>query len=142
MPVCEQQARWATAVLNGHIALPPTATMHERVEQYKSETRRRFINSPRHTFEVDFLAYNDKLACEIGNNITLWRFIQVFGLWQGIKTMLTVYFGVACPAQYRLFGRGSKSEYARLCMQRVYNGSDPMSEDEWKELGKFRRDGE
>lgn len=142
MPVSEQQARWATAVLNGHIKLPPSATMHEHTERYKSDLRRRYVSSSRHTIQVDYMPYIDTLARDLGNNIQPWRFIKTFGLWQGIKTMMAVYFAVPSPAQYRLFGRGSKSEFARLSMQRVYKGQDlEMSDEEWQEIEKFRRGG-
>lgn len=86
------------------------------------------------------MPYIDTLARDLGNDIQPWRFIKTFGLWQGIKTMMAVYFAVPSPAQYRLFGRGSKSEFARLSMQRVYKGQDlAMSDEEWQEIEKFRR---
>lgn len=142
MPIAEQQARWATAVLQCHINLPPSATMHERIEKYKTELRHRYVSSPRHTIQVDYLPYTDVLARDLGNDIQLWKFIKTFGFWQGIKTINAVYFGMPSAAQYRLFGRGSKSELARLCMQRVYKGQNvEMSDQEQGEIEKYRRGG-
>lgn len=140
MPVAEQQTRWATGSLQGQTTLPSSAAMHKHVESYKEELRRRYVTSSRHTIQVDYLDYNDTLGRDIGNSIHPWRFITTFGLWQGLKTMKAVYFGAPSPSQYRLFGKGSKSEFARLAVQRVYDGPDTeMSAEEKKEVKKFER---
>lgn len=114
--------------------------MHKHVEDYKAELRRRYVNSARHTIQVDYLSYCDTLARDIGNFIRPWKFISTFGLWEGIKTMKAVYLGSPSPTQYRLFGKGSKSGLAKLAVQRVYNGPETqMSVEENRELGKFER---
>lgn len=140
MPVAEQQTRWATGSLRGQVTLPSSAAMHKYVEGYKQELRLRYVNSSRHTIQVDYLDYSDALGRDLGNCIHPWKFITTFGLWQGIKTMRAVYFGAPTPSQYRLFGKGSKSELARLAVQRVHTGPDTeMSVEERKEIKKFER---
>lgn len=114
--------------------------MHKHVEEYKAELRRRYVNSARHTIQVDYLEYNDILGRDIGNLIRPWKFISTFGLWEGIKTMKAVYFGSPSPSQYRLFGKGSKSELAKLAVQRIYNGPETqMGVEEKRELNKFEK---
>lgn len=140
MPVAEQQTRWATGILRGQITLPSPYAMHKHVDDYKVELRRRYVTSSRHTIQVDYLDYSDTLGRDIGNDIRPWKFIRTFGLWEGIKTMRAVYFGTPTPSQYRLFGNGSKSELARLAVQRVYNGPETqMSAEEKREIGKFEK---
>lgn len=140
MPVAEQQVRWATGSLRGHVTLPSSTAMHKHVEDYKAELRRRYVISSRHTIQVDYLDYNDTLGRDIGNGIRPWRFISTFGLWEGIKTMKAVYFGAPSPSQYRLFGKGSKSELARLAVQRVYKGPNTqMTLEEKLEVEKLKR---
>lgn len=140
MPVSEQQSRWATSVVNGEISLPPVDEMQRGVEKYKEGLKKRYISSPRHTIQVDYLDYMDTLSKDMGTEITPWRFIQTFGLISGLSVMKAVYFSMPGSAQFRLFGKGGKPELAKLGSERIYRGQDVvMSEQERAEVEKFRR---
>jgi hypothetical protein len=140
MPTSELQSRWATSVIHGEISLPPAEEMQKLVDQYKDNLKKTYVTSARHTIQVDYLPYMDSLANDLGTEISPWRFIKTFGLIKGLNAMKSVYFGMPGSAQFRLFGKGAKTELARLGSERIYMGQDVvMSDQEKEELEKFRK---
>ena len=57
MPLAEQQAKWIAGLLNGSISLPDRETMLKEIRKQQQEIEKRYINSPRHTIQVDFWDY-------------------------------------------------------------------------------------
>ncbi|RPB01894.1 N-oxide-forming dimethylaniline monooxygenase [Choiromyces venosus 120613-1] len=139
MPVSEMQARWVTAVMKGEIPLPSPEKMHEDIAAYQNNLRKVFVKSPRHTLEVEFFPYMDMLARDLGAQVTAARFLSTFGLWQGLKTAWSAYFGPPSAVQYRFFGKGKKEELARLVVQRLARKDDEgMSDEEVAEVERYR----
>jgi dimethylaniline monooxygenase (N-oxide forming) len=54
IPLVEVQARWIAAVLAGALRLPDEATMQAEIDAHLEALRRRYVNSPRYTLEVDY----------------------------------------------------------------------------------------
>ncbi|NWU97630.1 FMO5 monooxygenase, partial [Upupa epops] len=101
MPISELQCRWATHVFKGLRHLPPPSRMLEDIEEAKRKIAKRFVRSQRHTVQVDYVAYMDELACQLGvkpNLLTLFL--------TDPKLALEVALGPCTPYQYRLEGPG------------------------------------
>jgi cation diffusion facilitator CzcD-associated flavoprotein CzcO len=56
-PLAEAQAEWVADLLDGTGVLPPADEMWRVIEETEAELRRRFVESSRHTLEVDFFPY-------------------------------------------------------------------------------------
>jgi len=141
MPVAEMQARWATSVLKNEIPLPSPERMHDSIAAYQNDLKKTFVKSPRHTLEVEFFPYMDMLARDLDVQVTFGRFLSTFGIWQGVKTARSAYFGPPSAVQYRLFGKGSKAELAKLVVRRLGvkgKGDQEMSAEEVAAVEKYR----
>jgi flavin-binding monooxygenase-like protein len=97
MPIAEMQSRWFARVLSGKCALPNAEVMRVDIARSQAAMRRRYVESPRHTIQVDFLEYMDEVARLIGVRPRLWRHPRLFR---------ALMFGPATPAQFRLDGPG------------------------------------
>lgn len=64
-PLAELQAEWVARLLTGECTLPDRAAMQREIEQYKRKLRRRYVDSPRHTLEVDYYPYIRQLRREM-----------------------------------------------------------------------------
>lgn len=98
MPIAEMQARWAARVWTGHARLPDARAMRADIARMHDAVERRYTPSARHTIQVDFYAYMDELADQIGARPHVWKHPR---LWAALM------LGPAAPAQYRLEGPGS-----------------------------------
>lgn len=65
MPLAELQARWVAGLLSGELALPDPETMRRASEKERRQLRSRYVESPRHTIQVDFFPYRRRLETEI-----------------------------------------------------------------------------
>ncbi len=64
MPLAELQAEWVARILRG-APLPSTDTMKAAIAGEQDEIRRRYVDSPRHTIQVDFFPYKQLMRDEI-----------------------------------------------------------------------------
>ncbi|XP_071607355.1 flavin-containing monooxygenase 5-like [Heliangelus exortis] len=102
MPISELQSRWATRVFKGLSKLPPRHDMEADIKQKKKAMAKKYVKSQRHTIQVDYIAYMDELACQVGvkpNVLTLFL--------TDPKLALEVVFGPCTSYQYRLRGPGA-----------------------------------
>jgi dimethylaniline monooxygenase (N-oxide forming) len=102
LPVSELQTRWAIAVMKGETTLPTEKEMQTDVEKRRLEMAGRYLNSPRHAFQVEWIDYMDEIA----------RMIDCKPDWVKLLTKdprlaLSVVFGPCIPSQYRLMGKGA-----------------------------------
>ncbi|KAL2301736.1 hypothetical protein Nmel_011132 [Mimus melanotis] len=102
MPISELQCRWATRVFKGLNELPPRHDMEADIEQKKEAMAKRYVKSQRHTIQVDYIPYMDKLACQLGVKPSLLTLFLT-----DPKLALEVAFGPCTPYQYRLRGPGA-----------------------------------
>ncbi len=65
MPLAEIQARWVAGVLTGEFRLPDSATMRHAIAEDHERLRRRYVDSTRHTIEVDFFPYKRAIQREM-----------------------------------------------------------------------------
>ncbi|KAM4641596.1 flavin-containing monooxygenase 5-like [Discoglossus pictus] len=104
MPMCELQSRWATRVFKGLSTLPSTQDMLSDIAHKQKELANRYVESPRHTIQVDFMEYLDELACQIGAKPSVLRYLIT-----DPKLAHELFFGPCSPYQYRLTGPGKWS---------------------------------
>jgi len=101
-PLSELQARWATQVFCGKKTLPPKSVMMDDIEKKTLAMQQRYYSSKRHTMQVDYIAYSDELATEVGCKPNLYKL-----LFSDPTLALRCFFGPCTPAQYRLMGPGA-----------------------------------
>lgn len=64
MPLAEAQSGWIAALLTGENALPEPAAMHRAIRDEEDAMSRQYLQSKRHTIQVDFYDYLRLLARE------------------------------------------------------------------------------
>jgi cation diffusion facilitator CzcD-associated flavoprotein CzcO len=64
MPLAEAQSEWVGDLLSGECALPPRELMLADMTRADAAVRRRYLNTERHTIQVDFYPYLAELARE------------------------------------------------------------------------------
>lgn len=62
MPIAEAQGRFVAGVLAGKLALPPMEKMETQMNRERRRMKARYLDSPRHTMQVDFEQYLAQLA--------------------------------------------------------------------------------
>uniref|UniRef100_A0A803JRM1 Flavin-containing monooxygenase n=1 Tax=Xenopus tropicalis TaxID=8364 RepID=A0A803JRM1_XENTR len=99
MPVSEQQCRWAVRVFKGLCTLPSQQDMLADIACKKKHMECRYVTSPRHTIQVDYVDYMDELASQFGVKPNLFHFLLTDPTlaWE-------LFFGPCTPYQYRLTG--------------------------------------
>lgn len=98
-PPGEMQCRWSAMVMSGKCNLPAKEEMLKDILKKEEIRRQRFVDSPRHTVQVDFIDYQDELAELIGvkPNFLKMAFTDPKLFWACMK-------GPSLPYQYRLSG--------------------------------------
>ena len=65
MPLAELQAKWVSLLLKGEACLPKKREMWQEIETYQAALRKRYINSSRHTIQVDLFPYKREIVAEM-----------------------------------------------------------------------------
>ena len=65
MPLAELQAQWVAGLLRGELALPNKDALWREIDSTQIAIRKRYIASRRHTIEVDFFPYKERLKREM-----------------------------------------------------------------------------
>lgn len=65
VPISEMQSRWAVSILKKKTKLPSIKDMEEDIKKLQDEMTNRYVNSRRHTVQVDYMSYMDDIG-EIG----------------------------------------------------------------------------
>lgn len=65
MPLSEVQGQWVAGLLAGEMALPSVPAMHRDIAKRKAEVARRYTKSPRHTIQVSFWKYRNRVREEM-----------------------------------------------------------------------------
>ncbi|KAK7094772.1 flavin-containing monooxygenase 5-like [Littorina saxatilis] len=101
MPIAELQCRLAARVFKGDVKLPSASEMWEDIQAKETAMAKRYVKSPRHTIQVDYLGYMDEIALLNGckpDFLTLVKRDPALA-WQ-------VWTGPCTPYQFRLTGPG------------------------------------
>ena len=64
MPLAEAQSQWIADFMLGRYSLPEPHELREAIEGERAKMFRRYVNSPRHTMQVDFDDYLEALHAE------------------------------------------------------------------------------
>ncbi|GAB6027525.1 flavin-dependent monooxygenase [Chamberlinius hualienensis] len=139
-PICEMQARWVAQVLCGLKRIPTKEKMEDDILITRRKHQQRYVNSRRHTIEVDSIPYLDEIA-------------SLAGVKPNFKSMLTDFnllyacvFGPSVPYQYRLHGPHSWTSAREVILQtprrvlKPFNTRLPINESQLKpksELSKL-----
>lgn len=99
IPPGEMQGRWASRVMSGKCSLPSQKEMWKDIKKKEKANKKKFINTPRHTLEVDFIEYIDELAALIGAKPNFWKMA-----FTDPKLFWACIMGPSLPYQYRLQG--------------------------------------
>ncbi|MCR9141002.1 MAG: NAD(P)-binding domain-containing protein [bacterium] len=65
MPLSEAQAKWLAEYLTGEYALPSENEMQRQIEKTQAKMHKRYLNSARHTMQVDFEDFLHELKKEV-----------------------------------------------------------------------------
>ena len=65
MPLAERQAEWVAGLLAGNLRLPDRATMKQAITADRVTLEERYVDSPRHTIQVDYYPYLRTIKREI-----------------------------------------------------------------------------
>ena len=98
-PIFEQQARWFVELINGNCKLPSENVMFKDIKRVQQLRKSQFYESPRHTFEIDWIDYMDNLAEKFGAKPKLLKYI-----FTDPKLAWKIYFRTALSYHYRLEG--------------------------------------
>ncbi|KAK3088580.1 hypothetical protein FSP39_020881 [Pinctada imbricata] len=83
----------------GLLRLPSSSEMHDNIRLKRDTMAKRYVESSRHTIQVDYVDYMDELAEIAGHRPDLFDLLK-----KDPKLAMTCYFGACTPYQYRLTG--------------------------------------
>lgn len=99
LPISEIQARLAARVFSGKLALPSPEVMEKDIDRVRTENQKRFVQTQRHTIQVDYMTYMDEIADLLNVKPNLRKLlISDPVLW------CHCFLGANVPYQYRLQG--------------------------------------
>jgi len=121
--VAELQCRWATRVFKGVQNLPSRADMIADVQSKRKALSERYVDSTRHTIQVDWIPFMDEIAEQIGAKPDLKQL-----LFSDPVLAFKCFFGPCTPYQYRLQGPGQWSG-ARNAIMTQWDRCIPVNKD-------------
>ncbi|XP_077134649.1 flavin-containing monooxygenase 5-like [Ranitomeya variabilis] len=104
MPISELQCRLATRVFKGLVQLPDKENMTKDIVMKKYLMSNRYVDSQRHTIQVNYMEFMDELATLAGVKPNVLKLLLT-----DPRLALHVLFGPCTPYQYRLSGPGKWS---------------------------------
>uniref|UniRef100_A0A8C6TC65 Flavin-containing monooxygenase n=1 Tax=Neogobius melanostomus TaxID=47308 RepID=A0A8C6TC65_9GOBI len=121
MPISEMQARWATRVFKGVVKLPSPSAMLQDIKYKEEAMAKRYVASPRHTIQVDYVNYMDEIAKQFGVMPSFLRLLLTDpSLWSNVL------FGPVTPYQYRLKGPGKWAGARKAILTQMDRVIEPM----------------
>ncbi|XP_049521466.1 flavin-containing monooxygenase 5-like isoform X6 [Dermacentor silvarum] len=97
-PIAELQSRWMAELLSEKRSLPSEEAMFENIRKKREHMRRRYVASPRHTIQVDWINYMDELASQIGARPNILKYFFTD------NELFRALLGPCVPYQFRLEG--------------------------------------
>ncbi|RWS19242.1 dimethylaniline monooxygenase [N-oxide-forming] 5-like protein, partial [Leptotrombidium deliense] len=99
IPVSEMQSRWFAQLMKGDKKLPTKQKMLSEIEEDIKAINDRYYASKRHTIQIEYIPYMDKLASYVGCKPNLFRIAIT-----DVKLWFQLIFGPIMSYQYRLTG--------------------------------------
>eukprot|EP01120_Amphizonella_sp_Union-15-10_P010726 TRINITY_DN438_c0_g1_i2.p1 TRINITY_DN438_c0_g1~~TRINITY_DN438_c0_g1_i2.p1 ORF type:complete len:435 (-),score=42.11 TRINITY_DN438_c0_g1_i2:42-1346(-) len=119
MPISEMQCRYLLSTLKGLLPpLPSQDEMNKCISKSNQQVFGRYVASPRHTIQVDYVDYMDEFAKMIYCYPSLRELIREYG-WD-FKFLYNFYTGMVSPLQYRLVGPGKWSGAKKAFLEYCY----------------------
>ncbi|KAG8517656.1 Dimethylaniline monooxygenase [N-oxide-forming] 5 [Galemys pyrenaicus] len=133
MPISELQGRWVTQVFKGTKTLPSQSEMKREIAKAQEEIAKRYVDTPRHTIQGDYIDTMEELAVLVGVKPNLLHLA-----FTDPKLALELLVGPCTPIHYRLQGPGkwaearkailnTKSRVRKPLMTRAVESSDPAN---------------
>ncbi|XP_076436626.1 flavin-containing monooxygenase 5-like [Babylonia areolata] len=129
IPISEMQCRLATRVFKGEVKLPSTADMWTDIEAKEAAMAKRYVTSPRHTIQVDYISFMDELAELNGCKPSLGSLVR-----KDLALAWQVFTGPCTPYQYRLTGPGTWPGARSAIMTTMARVRSPLSSRPLPEL--------
>lgn len=98
-PVAEAQGRWYALLMSSKRKLPRREIMLTDIKKKELELSKRYVESRRHTVQVDYISYLDELAEQIGAKPKMSKLF-----FTDPKLYWNLLTGPSLPYQYRLRG--------------------------------------
>ncbi|XP_055930604.1 flavin-containing monooxygenase 5-like isoform X2 [Argiope bruennichi] len=98
-PAAEMHCRWFAQIMAGNIKLPSEEEMERDIENKNKANEKRYINTQRHTIQVDWIPFLDELSEMIGAKPNLLKLAIT-----DPKLFWVCFNGPCLPYQYRLQG--------------------------------------
>ncbi|CAL1541313.1 unnamed protein product [Lymnaea stagnalis] len=98
-PIAELQSRLAAQVFKGAVAMPSANDMKKDIAAKQRELKSRYVDTERHTIQVDWLPYMDELASMMGCKPNMFRLLVT-----DPSLFWRVLTGPGVPYQFRLNG--------------------------------------
>ncbi|KAH7968058.1 hypothetical protein HPB52_005543 [Rhipicephalus sanguineus] len=126
------RSRWMAELLSKKRSLPSEEVMFEDIRKMRDSMRRRYVTSPRHTIQVDWLSYMDQLSSEIGArpNIPKYFFTD--------NELFRALLGPCVPYQFRLEGPHSWPGARQAILDSRHRVMYPLN-DRCTSFGKKRK---
>ncbi|XP_067662264.1 flavin-containing monooxygenase 5-like [Haliotis asinina] len=121
MPLAELQCRLATRVFKGICSLPSKYEMWADIRKKEANMAARYVESQRHTIQVDYVDFMDELSELVGCRPNIGRLLLI-----DPKLGLKCFFGPTTPYQYRLRGPGKWSGARDAIMTQTYRMEYPF----------------
>jgi dimethylaniline monooxygenase (N-oxide forming) len=118
MPIAEMQSRIISRILSELYIPPSPEIMKKEIIKERKIREEKFNISPRHTLEIEYLEYMDKLASLIDIKPKLYKYPNL---------ILPLLFGPLNSAQYRLDGPKSKNKLSQEILINIYNSKPDYS---------------
>lgn len=119
MPIAELQCRYAMQVFKGEKTLPSPANMWADIKRRRSVMRGRYVNTQRHTIQVDYITFLDEMASKVGCKPNILRYLVTNPVFA-----MKLIFGPCTAYQYRLRGPNS------------WEGAKKAIENQWERTEK------
>ena len=113
MPISTMQSRWIALVLKGERALPTPAAMRAHLAEEKAAMKKKYLDRPRHTIQVDADLAMDGYAEEIGCLPTLFDIPRDMWLDWLLRPIFPVQYTIKGPGKWD----GALDELRRLYAQ-------------------------
>ncbi|XP_046562089.1 flavin-containing monooxygenase 5-like [Haliotis rubra] len=121
MPLAELQCRLATRVFKGICSLPSKYEMWADIGKKEANMAARYVESQRHTIQVDYVDFMDELSELVGCRPNIGRLFLT-----DPQLGLKCFFGPTTPYQFRLRGPGSWSGAREAIMTQTYRMEYPF----------------
>ncbi|KAH7968060.1 hypothetical protein HPB52_005545 [Rhipicephalus sanguineus] len=116
------QSRWMAELLSNKRSLPSEEAMFEDIRQKRDSMRRRYVASPRHTIQEDWISYMDELSSQIGARPNILKYFFTDN--EPFRALL----GPCVPYQFRLEGPHPWSGARQVILESRHRVVHPLND--------------